>query len=83
MQEEKFAPVGSIPFEEGRCPKDGQMRVVVTAHSFSAAESFGSRSLDKLGLPLFDVFTARADTREIAYLVAGDRQKVLASCAPA
>lgn len=82
-QEEKFAAVGSISFEEGRCAKDGQMRVVVTAHSFSGMGSFGSRTLDKLGLPLFDVFTARAAGREIAYLVEGDRESVLGSCAPA
>src|SRR5229473_4413485 len=30
--EERFAPVGSIRFDEGRCPADGQMRAVSTAH---------------------------------------------------
>src|SRR5262249_13679690 len=34
-REERFAPVGSIRYEEGRCPKDGQMRVVKTIHSYS------------------------------------------------
>ena len=82
-QEERFAPVGSVSFEEGRCPKDGQMRVVVTAHSFSGTESFGARTLDKLGLPLFDVFTARAADREIAFLFAGDREHIFGSAAQA
>ncbi len=75
--EERFAPVGSIRFDEGRCPADGQMRAVSTAHSFFGGESFGGRTLDKLGLPLFDVFTARAADREISYLIGGDREQVL------
>jgi molybdopterin/thiamine biosynthesis adenylyltransferase len=77
QEHERFVPVGSIRFEEGRCPRDGQMRVVTTAHSFSGTESYGGRSLDKLGLPLLDVFTVRSAEREIAYLIAGDRAEVL------
>jgi adenylyltransferase/sulfurtransferase len=76
-EEERFASVGSIPLDEGRCRKDGQMRVVVTAHSFSGSESFGARRLDQLGLPLFDIFTARASEKEIAYVIAGDRDRVV------
>jgi len=79
--EERFVPVGSIRFDEGRCPADGQMRVVTTAHSFSGTESYGTRTLDKLGLPLLDIFTVRAEEREIAYLLAGDRPAVLGSLA--
>jgi adenylyltransferase/sulfurtransferase len=76
-EEEKFAPVGSLSFEEGRCAKDGQMRTVQTVHGYSGAEAYGERTLDKLGLPLFDVFAARSAEREIAYLIAGDQQEVL------
>src|SRR5262249_16020054 len=75
-EEEIFAPVGSLSFEEGRCKNDGQMRVVQTAHNFSGAESCGSRTLRQLGLPLFDVFTARGSDREIGYLLAGDAAQV-------
>src|SRR5216683_2236475 len=52
-KEEIFAPVGSIKYEQGRCPRDGEMRVVKTIHSYDGSEDFGKRSLDKLGLPLF------------------------------
>src|SRR5215831_5238865 len=48
-REERFVPVGSIRYEEGRCPKDGEMRVVKTIHNYSGSESFGRRPLDKLG----------------------------------
>jgi adenylyltransferase/sulfurtransferase len=76
--EELFSAVGSVAYSRGRCPADGQMRSVVAAHSYSGTESFGERTLDQLGLPLFDVFTARTADREIAYLIAGDEKTVLA-----
>jgi molybdopterin/thiamine biosynthesis adenylyltransferase len=76
-KEEIFAPVGSIQYERGRCPRDGQMRVVKTIHSYDGREDFGKRSLDQLGLPLFDVFTVRTAEKEKAYLMAGDRSVVL------
>jgi molybdopterin/thiamine biosynthesis adenylyltransferase len=74
---ERFAPVGSIRFEEGRCPNDGQMRIVKTIHSYSGSENFGRRPLDKLGLPLYDVFSVRTGEAEKAYLIGGDKIAVL------
>ncbi len=76
-EEECFAPVGSISYQQGKCPHDGQMRVVTTLHSYSGARELGSRKLNQLGLPLFDVFTARTAEREIGYLIAGDESDVL------
>jgi molybdopterin/thiamine biosynthesis adenylyltransferase len=80
-EEERFDPVGSIRFEEGRCPRDGQQRIVATLHNFSGEAEICHRKLDDLGLPLFDVFTARSQGREIGYLMAGDEPDVLASLA--
>jgi hypothetical protein len=76
-KEEIFAPVGSIKYEQGRCPRDGQMRVVRTIHGYDGSQDFGNRTLDRLGLPLFDVFTVRTAEREKAYLMAGDQSAVL------
>jgi adenylyltransferase/sulfurtransferase len=76
-KEEIFAPVGGIKYERGRCPRDGQMRVVKTIHGYDGSEDFGKRSLDKLGLPLFDVFTVRTAEKDKAYLMAGDKKAVL------
>ncbi|HWF06753.1 MAG TPA: ThiF family adenylyltransferase, partial [Candidatus Angelobacter sp.] len=76
-EEELFAAVGTVPYGRGKCPGDSHMRTVVTAHGYSGTESFGDRTLDQLGLPLFDVFTARSAEREIAYLMAGDEKHVL------
>lgn len=72
-----FVPVGSISYEAGRCPGDGHMRVVHTLHGYEGRESYGSRKLSELGLPPFDIFTARTASREIGYLLAGDASDVL------
>ena len=80
-EEELFSAVGTVAYAQGRCPKDGQMRAVITAHSYSGTESFGGRTLDRLGLPLFDVFAARSAEREIAYLIAGDEKAILGQMA--
>lgn len=76
-EQEIFAPAGSVSYEAGRCPKDGQMRVVHAIHGYDGTQSLGSRKLVELGLPLFDIFTARAGDREIGYLLNGDAESVL------
>ena len=76
-EEELFAPVGSIPASKGPCPVDGTPRQVVTIHGYSGVEGFGSRSIADLGLPPFDVFTARCSDQEIHVLIDGDRGAVL------
>ncbi|MGO9338641.1 MAG: HesA/MoeB/ThiF family protein [Terracidiphilus sp.] len=78
-EEEKFAAAGTIPFSDGQCAKDGQLRSVVAVHSYSGREEFGERPLSKIGVPLFDVFTARTAEREIGYIPYGDAPKVLGS----
>jgi molybdopterin/thiamine biosynthesis adenylyltransferase len=80
-EEELFAAVGTVPYARGKCSACGQTRAVITAHSYAGAEDFGERTLDRLGLPLFDVFSARSAEREIAYLIAGDKEEVLGQMA--
>jgi molybdopterin/thiamine biosynthesis adenylyltransferase len=76
-EEELFAPVGSVSYQAGRCPKDGQMRVVHAIHGFDGSQAYGKRKLNQLGLPQFDVFTARDAATEIGYVIDGDRKLVL------
>jgi molybdopterin/thiamine biosynthesis adenylyltransferase len=76
-----FVPVGTVSYEQGRCPADGNMRRVVTLHSYSGEADLGDRHLDQLGLPAFDIFVARAGEEELAYLIAGDQDKVLGALA--
>jgi len=72
-----LAPVGSVSYGRGFCPRDNTMRAVETIHSYSGTECFGDHPLSELGLPLYDVFTARSGDREVGYLLAGDAAEVL------
>ncbi|MGD0570684.1 MAG: ThiF family adenylyltransferase [Candidatus Sulfotelmatobacter sp.] len=76
-EEELYQPVGSVPFERAKCKNDGQLRTVVSLHSYAGEQELGGRPLNKLGLPLLDVFVARAGEREIAYIPHGDAHQVL------
>lgn len=80
-EEEIFASVGTVNYERGRCERCGEMRAVHAIHSYDGTQSFGIRRLSELGLPLFDVFVARNDESERAYLMAGDAPEVLAHLA--
>jgi len=80
-EEEKFAPAGSIPFEDARCESDGQLRTVISLHSYAGEKELGSKRLNALGLPLFDAFVARDANREIAYIPYGDAEMVLGALA--
>lgn len=79
--EEVFAAVGSISYERGRCSCSGEMRAVHTVHAYSGMEDFGARRLSELGVPPFDVFAARNDERERAYVMQGDASQVLGKLA--
>jgi molybdopterin/thiamine biosynthesis adenylyltransferase len=77
QEEEIFKPLGSVPFEQARCKKDGQLRTVVSLHLYSGESDLGKRRLHQLGLPPLDVFTARSGDREIGYIPYGDMPSVL------
>ena len=76
---EIFAPVGRVSSEAGKCPSDGEMREVITVHNYGGKEAYGGRCIAELGLPLFDVFTARCADREFQILMEGDRAVALNS----
>ncbi|MEO6923145.1 MAG: ThiF family adenylyltransferase [Bryocella sp.] len=78
-----FLPVGGLTFSDGHCPVDGSMRVVHTLSGFRGQPELAGRTLDRLGLPLFDIFTARSASAEISYCIAGDAPAVLGPLAVA
>jgi adenylyltransferase/sulfurtransferase len=80
-EEPKFAAMGSIPFNTAHCPADGQLRTVISVHSFRGSEEFGGRRLSELGLPRLDMFIARHGEREIGYIPSGDAQALLGNLA--
>jgi adenylyltransferase/sulfurtransferase len=76
-EEELYQPAGSVPFERAKCIKDGQLRTVISVHSYCGEKELASRSLSQLGLPALDVFTARSGDCEIGYIPYGDAPQVL------
>jgi len=75
-QTDIYAPVGSVSAEQGKCPDDGEMREVKTVHGFSGKESYGAKTLLELGLPLYDVFSARSRNKEIQILIDADKKSL-------
>jgi len=73
-EEEVFAPLGTITEKQGKCPHcpENPNRQVALTHKYTGKEDYGSRTLDAMGLPAFDLFVCRALGGQIAYLVAGD-----------
>jgi molybdopterin/thiamine biosynthesis adenylyltransferase len=82
-QEEVFAPVGAIDRKRGKCPicsegaSEPQMRVVQTLTGYKGEPELAGRTLNSLGLPLFDIFTVRSADSELSYCMAGDASAVL------
>ena len=81
-EEEVYRPVGSLHFTDAKCRNDGHLRAVMTLHSYLGEAELASRKLNQLGLPLLDVFIARAGENEIGYIPYGDADLVLGDLAP-
>lgn len=77
VAEELFVPIGSVSAAQGRCSVCGVMREVITVHNFTGVEPYGERTLSSLGLPDFDVYSIRSDSRQAQILIAGDRESTL------
>ncbi len=84
-EEECFVPVGALRYQQGLCPRDSRMRVVQTLSGYrpgiDGQTELGARKLNAIGLPVFDIFTARSEETEISYCIAGDAQFVLGALA--
>lgn len=82
-EEDVFAPVGAIDRARGQCPvcsadaQEPQMRVVRTLTGYNGEPELSGRTLDTLGLPLFDIFTVRSMDSEVSYCISGDARVVL------
>jgi adenylyltransferase/sulfurtransferase len=78
-----FAPVGSIDRSRGQCAacsaatSEVQIRIVRTLTGYNGEPELAKRTLDSLGLPLFDIFTVRSAESEIGYCIAGDAEAIL------
>jgi adenylyltransferase/sulfurtransferase len=82
-EEEVFAPVGAIDRTRGQCSAcsegaaEPHMRIVQTLTGYKGEPALADRTLDRLGLPLLDIFTVRSAESEVSYCMAGDTEAVL------
>ena len=84
--EKVFRSLGKVTEREGKCPACGQMRAPETLLTLGLEEGPEARDMEEmtfaeLGVPLFDVVTARAGERTISYMFDGDAGEVLGSLA--
>jgi adenylyltransferase/sulfurtransferase len=72
-----FSSLGRVTEREGLCSRCGAPRVPRTYHTLSGTEPFLDETLERLGVPAWDVITARVGTRHVHYELAGDAPDVL------
>ncbi|MCO6437290.1 MAG: ThiF family adenylyltransferase [Phycisphaerae bacterium] len=72
-----FRSLGRVTEGEGRCPHCKEMREVKTISTLYGDEDFLELSFRELGVPLFDIITARNGDRRLHIEFGGDRSTVL------
>ncbi|HZL34353.1 MAG TPA: ThiF family adenylyltransferase [Tepidisphaeraceae bacterium] len=83
-EEMLFASLGRVGAEKALCPHCiGVRRDVVTFYKIRGDESFLASTLADIGVPPFDIITARTKDRAIGLELAGDAARVLGSLADA
>ena len=81
-EERIFASLGRVAAEKAFCPNcPGVRRDVVTFYKIRGTESFVGQTLARIGVPPFDIITARTRDRAIGFELAGDAPDVLGALA--
>lgn len=82
--EDKFIPLGRVKAAQAVCPFCGAAhRTPTVFHRLAGGEDFLDRPARALGIPLFDVVTARAGGRTIGLSFGADAARVLGPLASA
>lgn len=76
-----FKSLGKITEKEGRCPRCEQIRAPEITSNLDTIEGHEATSLRELGVPPYDVITARSDEKSVSYLFDGDAKEVLGELA--
>lgn len=77
-EEEVFCSLGRVTADRARCPKcESVTRDVRTFHRIAGDATFLSRTPEQIGMPPFDILTARSATRAIGLELTADAPKVL------
>jgi adenylyltransferase/sulfurtransferase len=75
--EPRLISLGKVTEKEGRCPSCGEPRVPKMFHTIDGRESFLDRTFGEIGVPPWDVLTARVGLQQRHYEFVGDRPRVL------
>ncbi|NPV46316.1 MAG: ThiF family adenylyltransferase [Armatimonadetes bacterium] len=78
---EYFRSLGRVSLAEARCPECGEIRDPRLTHCLSGHEDFLERTLADLGLPLYDIITARQGLTMRRFLLADDRSAAMGAIA--
>jgi adenylyltransferase/sulfurtransferase len=81
-EEQLFASLGKVSANQALCPSCPDVRrEVVTFYKIRGNESFLDKTLAEIGVPPFDIITARTRDRAIGLELTGDAQNVLGALA--
>jgi molybdopterin/thiamine biosynthesis adenylyltransferase len=72
-----FRSLGKVTESEGKCPVCREMRAPETTSTLGLEPGHEKLTFKQLGIPLFDVVTARAGEKTISYLFDADAEDVL------
>lgn len=73
-----FRSLGVLSTKDAVCPNCGHAeREVLTFHTIDGNEPFADRALSHLGIPRFDILTARTRERAVGFQMMGDATSVL------
>ena len=79
--EERFVSLGKVTEAEAKCPRCGQDRAPETLLTLGLDTALDGRTFQEIGVPRFDVVTARNEGRSVSYLFDGDAAAVLGGLA--
>jgi molybdopterin/thiamine biosynthesis adenylyltransferase len=79
--DERFARLGQVKESEAACSSCGQRRVPETLLTLGLDETLDRRTVGEIGVPRFDVVTARRGEESVSYLFDGDAVAVLGALA--
>lgn len=71
--------LGKVTESQGRCPQCGELCTPNLYHAMDDTSQVLDCTLDELGVPPWDILTARNGSEQIGYELTGDRQTILAS----
>jgi len=71
-------PQQLVGADDAKCPKCGQLAKPDLEHSIDAGSPLAKEKLSSLGIPSYDIIRVGDDQQEQVFLLAGDRERVLA-----